>query len=301
MAERVAVVTGASSGLGKEAAKALAAQGWHVIAHGRDAGRSAAAEAEIRAASTTGKVDMIRADLSRMAEVERMAEAIATITDRVDVLINNAGGMARAKAVTPEGLEENFAGNHLGPFLLTNRLLPLIRSAAAAAPRGSVRIVNTSSDGSEMIPGLVWDDLQLMDRFVAGHAYCQAKLANVMHARGLAARLAGDGVVVHVLHPGTYPHARAHPLRNRRRAAGLAGDRGAAGRKQRRILSSVEAGAAQSVRRGRCQCRAVVGGERKAGGFGEGGGGLDSILPSGGLKARLDQRPDRAGPVALAM
>jgi NAD(P)-dependent dehydrogenase (short-subunit alcohol dehydrogenase family) len=111
--------------------------------------------------------------------------------------------MAREKIVTPEGLEENFAGNHLGPFLLTNRLLPLVRRASADAPGGSVRIVNTSSDGSEMIPGLVWDDLQLMDRFVAGHAYCQAKLANVMHARGLAALLAGDGVVVHALHPGT--------------------------------------------------------------------------------------------------
>ncbi len=203
MTLRVGVVTGASSGIGKETAKALAAAGWHVIALGRDPARTAAAEIEIRAASNGGKVDMIRADLSRMADAARAADEIAALTTRIDVLVNNAGGMASRKIVTREGLEENFAGNHLGPFLLTNRLLPLLRAAASDAPAGSVRIVNTSSDGSEMIPGLHWDDLQLLDAFLAGRAYCQGKLANVMHARALAARLAEDGIVVHALHPGT--------------------------------------------------------------------------------------------------
>jgi NAD(P)-dependent dehydrogenase (short-subunit alcohol dehydrogenase family) len=201
--DRVAVVTGASSGIGKEAAKALAARGWRVIALGRDPGRTAAAEAEIRAACQGVRVDMIQADLSRMADAARAAREIAALTDRVHVLINNAGGMARTKVITPEGLEENFAGNHLGPFLLTNRLLPLIRRAAADAPRGAVRIINTSSDGGEMIPGLKWDDLQLLENFVPGHAYCQAKLANVVFARALARRLADDGVVAHAVHPGT--------------------------------------------------------------------------------------------------
>jgi NAD(P)-dependent dehydrogenase (short-subunit alcohol dehydrogenase family) len=201
--EQVAVVTGASSGIGKEAARALAARGWHVIALGRDPERTAAAGAEIRAASRGGKVDVLQVDLSRMAEAVRAAGQIAGLTDRVHVLINNAGGMAKAQVITSEGLEENFAGNHLGPFLLTNRLLPLIRRAAVDAPAGSVRIINTSSDGGEMIPGLKWDDLQLLDNFVSGHAYCQAKLANVMFARGLATRLAADGVVAHAVHPGT--------------------------------------------------------------------------------------------------
>jgi NAD(P)-dependent dehydrogenase (short-subunit alcohol dehydrogenase family) len=202
-ADRVAVVTGASSGIGKEAAKALAARGWRVIALGRDPGRTAAAAAEIRAASRGGRVDILQADLSRMADAVRAADEIAALTDRVHVLINNAGGMAKVLVVTPEGLEENFAGNHLGPFLLTNRLLPLIRRAAADAPRGSVRIINTSSDGGEMIPGLKWDDLQLLEHFSSGGAYCQGKLANVMFARGLAKRLAADGVVAHAVHPGT--------------------------------------------------------------------------------------------------
>jgi len=202
MTHRVAVVTGASSGIGKETAKALAAQGWHVIALGRDPSRTAAAEAEIRAGAT-GKVDMIRADLSLIAEAERAADAIAALTSRIDILINNAGGMASRMVMTSEGLEQNFAGNHLGPFVLTNRLLPLLRAAAADAPAGSVRIINTSSDGSEMIPGLHWDDLQLLDDFIAGRAYCQGKLANVMHMRALSQRLAGDGIVVHAQHPGT--------------------------------------------------------------------------------------------------
>lgn len=202
-ASRVAVVTGASSGIGKEAAKALAGQGWHVIALGRDPGRTTSAAEEIRAASQGGEVDVIQADLSRMADAVRAVDQIVALTDKVHVLINNAGGMTKSFVVTPEGLEENFAGNHLGPFLLTNRLLPLIREAAAGAPRGSVRIINTSSDGGEMIPGLKWDDLQLLEGFDPGRAYCQGKLANVMFARGLAARLADDGVVAHAVHPGT--------------------------------------------------------------------------------------------------
>ncbi|CAN5415237.1 SDR family oxidoreductase [soil metagenome] len=202
MKHRVAVVTGASSGIGKETAKALAAQGWHVIALGRDPTRTAAAEGEIRAAAT-GKVDMIRADLSLIAEAERAADEIAALAPRIDILVNNAGGMASRKVMTSEGLEQNFAGNHLGPFVLTNRLLPLLRAAARDAPAGSVRIINTSSDGSEMVPGLHWDDLQLLDDFVAGRAYCQGKLANVMHMRALARLLANDGIVVHAQHPGT--------------------------------------------------------------------------------------------------
>jgi NAD(P)-dependent dehydrogenase (short-subunit alcohol dehydrogenase family) len=200
--QRVAVVTGASSGLGKETAKALAAQGWRVIAIGRDPARTAAAAAEIRAASSSGKVDMLRADLALLADTALLAREIAALTDRVDVLVNNAGGMTKSQTITAEGNEESFAGNHLGPFLLTTRLLPLMRRAAADSPRGSVRIINTSSDASEMIKGLDWNDLQLLGTFDAGAAYCRSKLANVLFARGLARRLAGDGIVAHAMHPG---------------------------------------------------------------------------------------------------
>jgi NAD(P)-dependent dehydrogenase (short-subunit alcohol dehydrogenase family) len=104
--------------------------------------------------------------------------------------------------VTAEGHEANFASNHLGPFLLTTRLLPLLRRAAADAPKGSVRILNTSSDASEMIPGLDWSDLEGLGSFQSGRSYCRAKLANVLFARGLAGRLADDGIVAHAMHPG---------------------------------------------------------------------------------------------------
>jgi NAD(P)-dependent dehydrogenase (short-subunit alcohol dehydrogenase family) len=200
---RTAVITGASSGIGKETAKALAARGWQVIATGRDPQRSTDAEREFRAAAAGGRVEMLRADLSRLGEVTRLAEDIARLTDRIHVLVNNAGGMTNAKVITPEGLEENFAGNHLGPFLLTGRLLPLLRRAAADAPPGSVRILNTSSNASEMVNSLPWDDLQSLDNFTPGIAYCHAKLANVLFARGLARRLAGDGIIAHAMHPGT--------------------------------------------------------------------------------------------------
>jgi NAD(P)-dependent dehydrogenase (short-subunit alcohol dehydrogenase family) len=200
---RVAVVTGASSGIGKETAKALAARGWRVIAVGRDPDRSAAAAEEIRAAASGARVDMIQADLSLMAEAARAARDIASCTDRIDVLVNNAGGIPARKVVTREGFEENFAGNHLGPFLLTTRLLPLLRRAAAAAPRGSVRIINTSSDASEMIKGIAWDDLETGGNFSPGAAYCHGKLANVLFARALAQRLGNEGIVAHSMHPGT--------------------------------------------------------------------------------------------------
>ena len=198
----VVVVTGASSGIGLASARALAQKGWRVIAVGRDPARSAAAEKAIREVSATGRVDMLRADLSLLAEAERLAAEIAGLTDRVDVLLNNAGGMPSEKVITSEGLEQSFAANHLGPFVLTSHLLPLLRRAAAGVPRGGVRIINTSSNASEMVPTLNLDDMQNLENFSVGLAYCSGKLANVLFARALARRLEADGIVAHALHPG---------------------------------------------------------------------------------------------------
>ncbi len=200
---RVAVITGASSGIGLEAAKALAAQGWRIIGTGRDEGRTQSARSSIRAAAAAGvSVDMIRVDLALVEDTLRAADEIAALTDRIDVLINNAGGSARERALTAEGNEATFAGNHLGHFVLTDQLLPLLRVAAAESSKGTTRIINTSSLAHEHAPGLKWDDLQMLNNFVPMAAYCNVKLANVLFTRALAERLGEDGIVSHAMHPG---------------------------------------------------------------------------------------------------
>lgn len=200
---RVAVVTGASSGIGKAAAKALAAQGWHVIGHGRDAARTAAAEAEIRAAAAPGaRIDMIRGDLSLLSDTARMADEIKALTGKVHALLCNAGGARADYIITPEGNEVTFAGNHLGHFLLTDRLMPLLRAAAASSPAGTVRVISVSSSGHEASPPIDWDDLQRTRAWVSGQAYCLAKLCNILFTHELAKRAAADGIIAHAMHPG---------------------------------------------------------------------------------------------------
>lgn len=201
--QRVAVISGASSGIGLVAAKALAELGWRIIAMGRDPARSGAALEAIREDAGPGaRVDMIRADLSVMAEVDRAAAEILALTDRIDVLINNAGGTSSAMAMTPDGNEAVFASNHLAPFLLTARLLPLIRKTAATSEPGRTRIVNVSSSAHETSGGFDWGDIQSVGNYVPILAYCNAKLGNVLFTRSLAAQLEASGIVCHAVHPG---------------------------------------------------------------------------------------------------
>ena len=203
MFERVAVVTGASAGIGLAAARRLLGMGWRVIATGRNAERCAAAEAELARSAAPGQLTFLRADLSHLAEARALAARIAKLVPAVHVLANNAGGLTDRLRMTSEGLEENFAGNHLGPVVLTDALMPLLRRAAAEAPPGTVRIVNTSSEGSERVPALDLDDIQNLGAWNFGTAYCVAKLANLLHVRALAPRVAADGIVAHAFHPGT--------------------------------------------------------------------------------------------------
>lgn len=199
--QRVAVVTGASSGIGKQLATALVAQGWRVIGTGRDEARMAQAAEEIAAAGD-GSIEMLGADLSLMSGARQLVQDIAARTDRIDVLANNAGRMTDRLKMTFEGLEANFAGNHLGPFVLTEGLMPLLRKAAAEMPAGATRILMTASDASEMMGPLNLDDMQNLATFNPGVAYCSSKLANVLFARALAGRLEGTGIVAHAMAPG---------------------------------------------------------------------------------------------------
>ena len=205
MNTRVAVITGASSGIGLATAKSFAGMDWHIIATGRDPARSAAAEAEIRAAlAQGGKLDFLRGDMALMAETMRIAGEIKALTSRIDVLINNAGGVRDKRYVTSESMEETFTANHLAPFLLTRELLPLLKAAAAAAGNpGDVRVLATSSLAYQSAKCMNWDDIQhLSGEFAASGVYCEAKLANVLFSHELARRLRGDGIAAHSLIPG---------------------------------------------------------------------------------------------------
>ncbi|MBU6206186.1 MAG: SDR family NAD(P)-dependent oxidoreductase [Alphaproteobacteria bacterium] len=186
-----AIITGASAGVGKAAARQLLAQGWRVIGQGRDAERCAAAEAELAHPHFT----LLRADLSLMADVARLVQDIAARTNRIDALINNAGGVRATQSVSSEGFEATFAANHLAPFLLTTRLLPILRASKA-------RVIAVSSTGHEHCPGINWDDLNFHASWSSGVAYCQAKLCNILFARELARREGPHGIISHAMHPG---------------------------------------------------------------------------------------------------
>ncbi len=202
--QRVAVVTGASSGIGLETARAFVRKGWHVIGTGRNPERSVKAEAEIRAAiADGGKLDFLRGDMALMAETMRIANEIKGPTLRLDVLINNAGGVRDQRYVTSEGTEESFTANHLAPFLLTREMLPLLRSTAASEGPGRVRILATSSRAYLNAQPFDWDDVQkLSGDFAASAVYCQVKLANTLFTHSLDQRLGAEGIAAHALVPG---------------------------------------------------------------------------------------------------
>jgi NAD(P)-dependent dehydrogenase (short-subunit alcohol dehydrogenase family) len=199
----VAVVTGASSGIGKATARKLVELGWHAIGVGRDPKRTATAEAEITTATGhDGTFTMLRGDFTLMAEVKRTADEIKSLTPRLDVLINNAGGVRDRQIVTAEGTEATFAANHLAAFLLTRELMPLITSTAADREPGSTRVIAVSSSAHRATDGLDWDDLQSLGDVQPTAAYCRAKLANILFTRELARRAGPEGIVAQAMHPG---------------------------------------------------------------------------------------------------
>jgi len=200
--QHVALVTGASSGIGKSTAVQLLARGWRVIGVGRDPRRSAAAEAEIAAAPGGESFNLVRADFTVMAEVQRAAEEVFSRTGRLDVLINNAGGVRDRQIITGEGTEATFAANHLAPFLLTRELMPLLKASAAARPPGTTRVIGVSSTAHRIVDGIDFDDLQSLGGFQPAFAYGRAKLANILFTRELARRAAPEGIVAQAMHPG---------------------------------------------------------------------------------------------------
>jgi NAD(P)-dependent dehydrogenase (short-subunit alcohol dehydrogenase family) len=192
----VVVITGASSGIGKETALGLARLGARLVLLCRDAGRARAAADEIRQRAPGPSVETVLADLASQAEVRRAAAEIRARHERIDVLIHNAAIIQAKRRTTVDGLEEQLAVNHLAPFLLTQLLLDAVKAAAPS------RIVVVASQ-VEARGRLDFDDLQLA-RGSYGHlrAYDRTKLANVLFTYELARRLEGSGVTANCLHPG---------------------------------------------------------------------------------------------------
>jgi NAD(P)-dependent dehydrogenase (short-subunit alcohol dehydrogenase family) len=194
---KTALVTGATDGVGRVVAKALGKDGWRVLAHGRDRERGAALVKEIEQAG--GSATFLLADLASLAEVRRLAAEVRKATDRLELLINNAGigtaGETPGRQLSVDGHELRFAVNYLAGFLLTHELLPLIKASAPA------RIVNVSSAGQQVID---FSDVMLTRQYSGIAAYCQSKLAQILFTVDLAHELNGSGVIVNALHPSTY-------------------------------------------------------------------------------------------------
>jgi NAD(P)-dependent dehydrogenase (short-subunit alcohol dehydrogenase family) len=200
MSGKTVLITGSTDGVGRRVAERLAAAGARLIVHGRDKTRAEELVSSIQ--DKSGKATYYLADLSSLEEVRTLADVIERDYDRLDVLINNAGigtsGGGTGRQVSRDGYELRFVVNYLAGFLLTRRLLPLLKASTPA------RIVNVSSVGQQAID---FSDVMLT-RGYSGYsgvrAYCQSKLAQIMFTFDLAEELASSGVTANCLHPATY-------------------------------------------------------------------------------------------------
>lgn len=194
---KTALVSGGTSGIGFYTALALAQMGAVVYVTGRDEGRGREAERQMRLAARHQNVHFIKADASTVGGNHRLANCIFTYTNQLHILVNNVGGMYNDRWVTGDIYEATLAMNFVGPFALTEALLPILRQTALA------RIVNVSSAGYMMWKGDLFADVQSKESYNASDAYSRSKYLNLLWTFALARRLDGSGIVANVLHPGT--------------------------------------------------------------------------------------------------
>jgi len=195
MSGRVVMVTGANAGMGKEIVFALAGMGATVVMVCRDSGRGEAARREVQERSGSGDVELLVADLSSQQSIRNLVREFAASHDRLHVLVNNAGITQPRRIETADGLESVLATNHLGPFLLTNLLLPLLTASAPS------RVVTVAS-GAHTTGKIDFDDVQASRRYNEIAVYNQSKLANLLFTYELARRIAGTGVSANAADPG---------------------------------------------------------------------------------------------------
>ena len=192
---KVVVVTGASTGIGRETALGLARQGARVVMSSKNPERAAKALEYVKAGSGNDTAELILSDFASMASVNALADTISQRHPKVDVLVNNAGIWSFSHETTEDGYESTFAVNHLATFLLTHRLLGNLKAAAPS------RVVTVSSN-VHRAGNIHFDDLHMRKKFSGYRAYANSKLANIHFAYELARRLEGTGVASNCVHPG---------------------------------------------------------------------------------------------------
>ena len=192
--DKTVLITGATSGIGLEAAVSLAQQGARLILAGRGAARMAHAVATVQARGGAVASSYL-CDMSSQLEIRRLATEVARNHPQLHVLVNNAGGVNKRRGLTADGIERTFATNHLGSFLLTNLLLDLLKRNAPA------RVITVASI-SHRSGTMEFEDLGFERGYWVMRAYSRSKLANVLFANELARRLAGTGVTSNSVHPG---------------------------------------------------------------------------------------------------
>ena len=193
--ERIALVTGASSGIGLHIAIGLARAGMGVVITGRDRARTEAARRFIIECSRSDRVEIVLADFSRLAEVRRLAEEFLSSHDRLDVLVNNAGLFSPKYRISADGFELTFAVNHLAPFLLTNLLFERLKTSAPA------RIINVASKAHRH-NRIDIGNLARPQDWTMAKAYGRSKLCNILFTKELASRVDANEIVATCLHPG---------------------------------------------------------------------------------------------------
>ena len=197
--QRVVLVTGSTSGLGREVAYRLAADGAFVIVHGRDVARGEAVMRRINE-DMPGAARFIRADFVSLDNVRTLAATVLEDYERLDLLVNNAGiAGPQTRQLSEDGYELTFQVNYLSHFLLTDELLPLLEQSAPA------RIINVASGAQRPID---FDDPHIKQDYESWRAYGQSKLAQITYTKTLAKRLEGTGVSTYSLHPATFMDTR---------------------------------------------------------------------------------------------
>jgi NAD(P)-dependent dehydrogenase (short-subunit alcohol dehydrogenase family) len=192
---KVVVITGATSGIGEVAAQNLAGMGARIVMVARNPQRADATLSRLRQVGPGVDHQVHLADLSRLADMKRVAREIASAEPKIDVLINNAGAMFMRRQVSADGFEMTFATNHLSYFVLTEGLLKPLQAA------GRARIINTASEAHRGAQ-IDFDDLQFTKAYSGFTAYRRSKLCNILFTKELARRLQGTEITANSLHPG---------------------------------------------------------------------------------------------------